>query len=89
MPEATRKPREWTIKDIPAAGEMEAYLTRIRDVKSAFPNIAGFPELPEDMSRLTFEAANDIERVLLLVYGFLVDLEKSRVYSGELQSGGF
>ena len=41
------------------------------------------------MSRLTFEAANDIERVLLLVYGFLVGLEKSRVYSGELQSGGF
>lgn len=89
MTGATRKPRAWTMEDIPAAGEMEAYLTRIRDVKSAFPNIAGLPELPEDMSRLTFEAANNIERVLLLVYDVLGDLEKSRVYSGELQSGGF
>lgn len=82
------KPKIWTKKDMPSPSEMEEYLARIRAVKGSFPGL-GFPEIPEDMDHLTAETANDIERVLLMAHNTIGALEKSRVYSGELQSGGF
>lgn len=82
------KPKIWTKKDMPSPSEMEEYLARIRAVKSSFPGF-GFPEIPENMDRLTAETANDIERVLLMAHNTIGSLEKSRVYSGEIQSGGF
>lgn len=83
------KPKIWAKQDIPTPGEMETYLARIRAVRGAFPGVSTLPRVPEDMDHLTLESANDIERVLLLVQNTLGRLEKSRVYSGELQSGGF
>ena len=82
------KPKLWTMRDIPRLPEMEKYLGRVQAAREAFRNVDGFPELPLDMDRLTFEEANDIERVLLLVHETMERLEKSRVYSGEFLTGG-
>lgn len=82
------KPKIWTKQDMQRPPEMQEYLNRIRAVKGSFPGLR-FPEIPEDMDRLTVETANDIERVLLMAHNTIGALEKSRVYSGELQSGGF
>lgn len=84
-----KKPKIWTKQDIPTPAEMEEYLDRIRAVKSAFSGISGMPEVPADMDHLTFEEANDMERTLLMVRRTMGTLAKSRVYSGELQAGGF
>lgn len=82
------KPKIWTKKDMPSPSEMEEYLNRIRAVKGSFQGLR-FPNIPEDMDHLTVEAANNIERILLAAHNTIRALEKSRVYSGELQSGGF
>ena len=80
----------WTIHDIPTPPDMEAYLAYIRAAMDIFPNTE-FPPLPENMNNLTFEGANNIERVLLKVGELVAEIQKnrSRIYSGELQSGGF
>lgn len=83
------KPKTFVKKDMPTPAEMEEYLARIRSAKNCFPQISGFPELPENMKNLSYKTANDIERVLLMVHDTIGNIEKSRVYSGELQSGGF
>lgn len=83
------KPKAWDTRDIPSPAEMEKYLSTICAAREAFPGVSGFPELPETMDHFTFETANDLERVLVIVHGTLMALEKSRVYSGELQGGGF
>lgn len=83
------KPKTWDKSDMPTPEDMKTYLSRIRAVRSAFSAVSGFPEVPENMSHLTVEKANDIERVLLRVHETIERLEKSRVYSGELQAGGF
>lgn len=82
------KPRQWSMTDIPAPPGMEEYLSRIQAARDAFRGVAGFPPLPPDMDKLTFEEANDIERVLLRVHETIGKLENSRIYSGELQAGG-
>ena len=85
----SEKPKIWGILDIPTPAEMEAYLARIRAARSAFSGVAGAPEIPGDMGHLTVEAANDIERALLWAHETIGRMEISRVYSGELQAGGF
>lgn len=86
MPE---KPKTWSKSDIPTTEDMGTYLSRIRAVRSAFSAVSGFPEVPENMNHLTVEKANDIERVLLIAHSTIGNLEKGRMYSGELQAGGF
>ncbi len=82
------KPKTWAVGEIPKPREMEDYLAWISAVRDAFQNVGGFPELPPNMDGLTFEKANDIERVLLIADRTFDNMKKSRVFSGELQSGG-
>jgi len=56
--------RAWTFPDIPVPPEMERYLRNIRTLIRAFFILPETPDLPEDMERLTFGEANDIERIL-------------------------
>lgn len=85
------KPKIWTKHDIPAQEETElaAILARVRAVRDALPLPFGTPQLPPDMDGLTFEGANDIERILLAANETIDRMKQSRVYSGEFQAGGF
>lgn len=82
------KPKIWTMGDVPRPSEAAVFLARVQAARDAFRKAEGFPELPPDMDRLTFEEANDIERALLRVQETIGRLEKSRVYSGEFLTGG-
>lgn len=83
------KPKTWTKEDMPTPTEMDGYLNRVRAVRNCFQQISGFPDIPESMDHLSIEAANNIERALLMVHETIGNIEKGRVYSGELQAGGF
>lgn len=83
------KPKIWTKKDIPTAEEMKTYLTRVRAVREKLPLPERAPQVPQDMDGLTFEEANDIERILVMANETIDRMKKSRVFSGELQAGGF
>lgn len=68
---------------------MTVWLDRVRAVHRAFPSLPSLPELPESMSMLTFEAANDIELVLLAVDQAITRMEDGFFSSGEIDAGGF
>lgn len=58
----------WTLWDVPTQSEMERYLGNIKAIRDACPGEVEFPTLPSSMNGLTFTSANNIEKVLLLVY---------------------
>jgi hypothetical protein len=58
----------WTLWDIPVQTDMERYLGNVEAIRDACPGDVTFPTLPSSMSKLTYEGANSIEKVLLLVY---------------------
>lgn len=52
----------WAISYIPTEAEMAEYLENIGKIKAALPNTAPAP--PASMAYLTYEGANNIERML-------------------------
>lgn len=89
MPITTAPPKIYSIHDIPRPTDMADYLDRVRAVRDRLAAMPGTPDLPPDMNHLTFQAANDIELALLGAERAVNAMEKSWLYSGELQSGGF
>lgn len=59
---------DWTLWDVPVASEMERYLGNVVAIRDACPGSPTFPEIPASMSGLTYEGANNIEKVLMLAY---------------------
>lgn len=89
MPMTTTTPHIYTIRDKPRPADMADYLARVRAVGDALAVLPGTPEPPEDMQYLTFQGANNIELALLGAERAIHAMEKSWVYSGEIESGGF
>lgn len=58
----------WTLWDVPVQADMERYLGNVVAIRDACPGKVTFPDLPNSMNRLRYEGANNIEKVLLLVY---------------------
>lgn len=78
----------WTAWDDPVVSEMERYLGNVVAIRDACPSDVEFPALPVTMQKLTYEGANSIERVLLLVYELLLgDSTKSTARSGDIYCG--
>lgn len=59
---------DWSLWDVPVQAEMERYLNNIIAVREACPGDLEFPSLPDSMCGLDYEGANNIEKVLRLVY---------------------
>lgn len=89
MPTTTTPPKIYTIHDIPRPKDMEDYLARVRSVRDALAVLPGTPEPPADMQHLTYQEANAIELSLLGAERAVHAMEKSWIYSGEIESGGF
>lgn len=55
----------WTMIDVPTTGQTERILENLRMIRSAIPLSDETPKVPEDMVLMTYEEANDIEKILL------------------------
>lgn len=89
MPITTTPPKIYTIHDIPRPPGMADYLARVHAVSGRLAKLPGTPSPPEDMEHLTYQEANEIELALLGAERALHAMEKSWIYSGEIESGGF
>ena len=85
----TTPPKIYTIHDIPRPEDMADYLTRVRAVRDALTVLPGTLEPPANMEHLTYQGANAIELTLLGTERAVRAMEKSWIYSGEIESGGF
>ena len=85
----------WERQDIPYPAQMTQYLANITTLRGLLP-ITG-PEVPADMVRLTFQEANAIEEILLLVSQAIQDFQANAedqidyigTYANQLVSGTF
>lgn len=78
---------DWTIPDIPTKSQMETYLENVRALRSAFTVPDSVPQVPEDMEGLTWQEANDIERILLALDTLITNMENAWFYSNEVACG--
>lgn len=75
------KDSPWEINDIPTRKNMEDYLTNVQNLRSFFTLLSTTPETPEDMVGLTYEEANDIEKILFDVDYIIQKLIEGMWYS--------
>lgn len=59
---------DWSLWDIPTQTDMNRYLNNVIAIRDATPGDSKFPTLPDSMSYLTYEGANNIEKVLEIAY---------------------
>lgn len=77
----------WKESDSPTDDTMTAYLGFLGTLRNVLTLPDETPELPSSMNHLTFESANDIERILEIIDGAITLMVNAYWYSGELYSG--
>lgn len=77
----------WTVSDIPTESQMETYLDNVRALRSAFTVPDSVPQVPADMDGLTYQEANDIERIILAIDALITNMMDAWFYSNEVYSG--
>lgn len=79
--------QDWQVADIPTQESMTAYLADVAALRAALTVATDTPEVPEDMERLTWQEANNIEQILVDVDELLTRMAAAWFYSGEIYAG--
>lgn len=80
---------DWAMSDIPTPAQMVEYLWAVCKMRQSIPVFSTTPNAPNDMEKLTYAEANDIEKILLDIT-LILDLiaegwyQSNEVYSGEV-----
>ena len=74
---------DWTVSDIPTESQMETYLDNVRALRNALTVPDSVPQVPSDMDNLTYQEANDIERIILAVDALITNMMDAWFYSNE------
>lgn len=84
----TVAPRQgWTPLQIPTTTDMTAYLADVQALRAVLTVPSDTPAVPGDMEQLTWQEANDIERILTVVNSLLTRMAAAWFYSGDLYAG--
>lgn len=75
---------DWTIFNFPIQSEMERIRSNIRTLKNAF---FSFTKIPENLEKMTFIKANDIEKILYEINTLIENMISQFFYCGEIYSG--
>ncbi len=74
----------WVATDFPTLAEMERIRKNIVTLKDAFYS---FTEVPNTTNNMTYQKANDLERILREIDYLLMSMENNFVYCGVANSG--
>lgn len=77
----------WTMEDIPRQGDMDRYLADLRTLRGTLRMMETTPPVPGSMAGLTWEQANDIEKILADLEFLLNNMAAAWCYSGEIYAG--
>ena len=78
---------DWTGEDWPTPESMKHYLADLAELRSKFALMQSTPAVPEDMARLTYTEANNIEKILEDIDILLTRSTQAWFYAGDLFSG--
>lgn len=76
----------WTLANIPTETDLEVFLENVGKLKAAIPNAS--PAVPASYAYLTYEKANDIEKILYEVEKALNNMLSIFPRAGVWTSGG-
>lgn len=80
--------RTWTASDVPTAADMQKYLTNVKQVRNALPELHHImPQAPASMANLTYEGANAIEEILSYAMQYVESKIQTFPFSGEIYGG--
>ena len=75
---------DWTIFDFPIQSEMERIRTNISTLKNAY---FSFTQIPENLEYMTWQKANEIEKILFEINTLIENMISQFFYCGEIYSG--
>ena len=78
---------DWLESDVPTESSMEQYLKNVETIRNTLTVPSNTPNVPDDMEGLTYEEANDIERILLAVDALITNMLNAYFYSNEINCG--
>lgn len=78
---------DWTYTDLFKQSDAIRYLNNIKAIRNALAQYNTTPQVPSTMANLTYQKANDIEKILVDVEKLLISMENWFVYSGVSNSG--
>lgn len=81
--------RRYDLQPSPYAREnqLATNLQNVRKLKAALDEMGYTPDVPKDMEHLTYQEANDIEKILVDLDFLLNNMVAAWFYAGELYAG--
>lgn len=77
---------DWSLSDIPTYNVVMEYLNNLRILRNSITVTNDTPEVPSGIA-LTYEEANDIEKILEILDVLIDIIEQAYLYSGEIYAG--
>lgn len=78
---------DWAMGDIPSQADMNVYRSDLVTLRGAVAVITTTPSVPGSMSLLTYQEANDIEKILQDVDELITKMAAAWFYCGEIYAG--
>ena len=78
---------DWKDEDWVGPAAQAVYLGYLDELRSQFAMMQTTPPVPNDMEKLTYQEANDIEKILEDIDRLLTNASQAWFYSGDLFSG--
>lgn len=78
---------DWVASDVPTASDLAAYLRYVSTIREAMAQYADTPPTPTYSGGLSYEEANDIEKILVDVDTLISNMLAARHFCGDLYSG--
>ena len=73
---------DWVITDKPNPEQMEKYINDLNELKKCFYVSSTTPQTPSNMVSLTYEKANDIEKILVDIEKIFKSMQNYYVFCG-------
>lgn len=77
---------DWTLPETPTYSAVMEYLNSLRTLRNSIAVTSDTPEVPSGIA-LTYEEANDIEKILEILDVLIDKIQKIYLYSGEIYAG--
>lgn len=77
----------WAVGEIPTQADMDACLADLTALRGAVAVMSTTPAVPGSMSLLTYQEANDIEKILQDVDELITKMAAAWFYCGEVYTG--
>jgi len=87
IPVAVEPKQDWTMLDFPTPANMAEYLKHVAAIRAALPVLPATPQLPASMAYLTYQGANDIEKILFDINYLIEGVVGEFILSGDISCG--